>query len=91
MGTVNTVNTSRGCLLRGLELRRTRVSCALPRSAVFPTTRLGLPEEFAQMAVAILENRHLGCKSLPAPERPQVPSHKSSASQADYAAWLMEV
>ena len=27
---------------------------------MFPNTRLGLPEEFAKMAVAILENKHLG-------------------------------
>lgn len=36
----------------------------LAGSNVFPNTRLGLPEEFAQMAVAILENKYVNGESI---------------------------
>merc|ERR1711972_21911 len=36
----------------------------LTSSNVFPNTRLGLPNEFGHMAVAILENKYLNGKSV---------------------------
>mmetsp|Transcript_37791 Transcript_37791/g.70511 ORF Transcript_37791/g.70511 Transcript_37791/m.70511 type:complete len:265 (-) Transcript_37791:98-892(-) len=36
----------------------------LAESAVFPNTRLGLPDEFAKMAVAILENKYMNGESI---------------------------
>jgi len=36
----------------------------LASSNVFPNTRLGLPEEFAKMAVAILENKYVNAESI---------------------------
>jgi len=36
----------------------------LTQSNIFPNNRLGLPEEFAQMAVAILENKYMNGESI---------------------------
>lgn len=43
---------------------RPKVYSGLLASNVFPNTRLGMPEEFAHMAVAILENKYVNAETI---------------------------
>ncbi|CAK9090758.1 unnamed protein product [Durusdinium trenchii] len=47
-----------------LKQFRPEVYKNLAQSPIFPNTRLGAPEEFAQMAVAILENKYVNGESI---------------------------
>merc|ERR1712113_910057 len=47
-----------------LKQFRPEVYKNLSQGNVFPNTRLGLPEEFAHMAVAILENKYVNGESI---------------------------
>merc|ERR1712048_1280751 len=47
-----------------LKQFRPEVYKNLAASNVFPNTRLGLPEEFAKMAVAMLENKYMNGESI---------------------------
>eukprot|EP00434_Breviolum_minutum_P001431 symbB.v1.2.001260.t1/scaffold65.1/size366479/7 len=47
-----------------LKQFRPQVYKNLAQSNVFPNNRLGLPEEFAKMAVAILENKYMNGESI---------------------------